>query len=109
MENQFEIIKHVQGLLAKETKAKEQAEKKLEDFKEKAEEKLEDFKNSYLVIEKKYYPKGVEFYKKAKMFRLHREDVDKDVWKDWCEDLEVEDDAYSICVCAIGKLEEYDS
>jgi len=47
MENQFEIIKHVQGLLAKETKAKEQAE-----------EKLEDFKNSYLVIEKKYYPKA---------------------------------------------------
>ena len=39
MENQFEIIKHVQGLLAKETKAREQAE-----------EKLEDFKNSYLVI-----------------------------------------------------------
>jgi len=61
------------------------------------------------VIEKKYYPKGVEFYKKAKMFRLHREDVDDDVWKDWCEDLEVEDDVYSICVCAIGILEEYDS
>ena len=98
MENQFEIIKHVQGLLAKETKAKEQAE-----------EKLEKFKNSYLVIEKKYYPKGVEFYKKAKMFRLHREDVDDDVWKDWCEDLEVEDDVYSICVCAIGKLEEDES
>ena len=32
MENQFEIIKHVQGLLAKETEAREQAEEKLEDF-----------------------------------------------------------------------------
>tara|TARA_R100000900_G_scaffold96854_1_gene75048 strand:- start:677 stop:973 length:297 start_codon:yes stop_codon:yes gene_type:complete len=98
MENQFEIIKHLQGLLAKETEAKEQVE-----------EKLEDFKNSFLVIEKKYYPKGVEFYKKAKMFRLHREDVDDDVWKDWCEDLKVDDDVYTICVCAIGILEEYES
>lgn len=101
MENQFEIIKHVQGLLAKETEAREQAE-----------EKLEKFKNSYLVIEKKYYPKDLLFYKKAKMFRLHREDVDDDVWKDWCDDLmvdELDDDILSISVCAIGIIEEDES
>ena len=43
------------------------------------------------------------------MFRLHKKDVDDDVWKDLCEELEVENDVYSVCVCAIGKLEEHDS
>ena len=46
------------------------------------------------------------------MFRLHREDVTDAVWKDWCDDLmvdELDDSIYSISVCAMGIIEEDES
>ena len=107
-QTEFTEIQFLRMILKKETEAREQAEEKLE----KVEQKLEKFKNSYLVIEKKYYPKDLMFYKKSKMFRLHREDVTDEVWKDWCDDLmvdELDDSIYSISVCAMGIIEEDES
>lgn len=107
-QTEFTEIQFLRMILKKEAEAREQAEEKLE----KVEQKLEKFKNSYLVIEKKYYPKDLMFYKKSKMFRLHREDVTDAVWKDWCDDLmvdELDDSIYSISVCAMGIIEEDES
>ena len=100
LENKHTEIEHLRKLLQEEMKAKDEAIKELNNY-----------KNSYLTIDKKYYPKDVKFYQKAKLFEIRKGDdlQDDDIWDSYCDDLGVDEGQESFCVCVIGIMHQYDS
>tara|TARA_R110001583_G_scaffold128_11_gene1322 strand:- start:6491 stop:6799 length:309 start_codon:yes stop_codon:yes gene_type:complete len=93
LENKHTEIEHLRKLLQTEMKAKKDAI-----------EELEKYKNAYLTIDKKDYPKDVVYYKKAKLFEIRKGDnlQDDDIWESYCQDLEVDKEEESFCICVMG-------